>query len=373
MSPSSRHIEIVCSSRELFGADRSALRLANVLRDNGHYVRLVLPSQRPDHGLDAAIAAEGHDVVIRPVPLASSSGVESAGRLLGRRGAETDGWSADVTILNTSAVLPPVRSKSRNVLMLREWLDPRSIRHRALAAYARPHLKAVVGVSLGVVEQWRRCVRGPGHQFVVNNWLDADLARAAAVRAFDTLDSKVGLLCLGRFNAWKGQSTLADAYSRAFRGCGDPPPLKFVGAQPNDAVFARHSDELTDRSRGRWTVEQFVADPADHLAAAAALVVPSMHPEPFGMVILEALSYGCRVIAFPGGGPDDLALPFAHALTVTPRSERLLSAALLNWTARGGRGQTEPEVELSHRLVTERWSPASASTAWERVIHAVCA
>ena len=43
-------VEILCSSRELFGADRSALRLAGVLADIGADPALVVPAQRPELG-----------------------------------------------------------------------------------------------------------------------------------------------------------------------------------------------------------------------------------------------------------------------------------------------------------------------------------
>ncbi|MGH2950658.1 MAG: hypothetical protein ACRDKX_01270, partial [Solirubrobacterales bacterium] len=64
-------IEIVGASREVFGADRSAVRLARLLGDLGAEVRLTVPASRPELGLDA-LAAESA-VAMRPGPVVVAS------------------------------------------------------------------------------------------------------------------------------------------------------------------------------------------------------------------------------------------------------------------------------------------------------------
>lgn len=360
--------EILCSSRELFGADRSALRLAGVLADVGADVTLVVPEQRPDLGLDDEARRRGVAVDVRPVAIASSRGVE-APRALVQRYRPTHP-APDLTIHNTTAVLGAGRRGGRKVMMVREWLEPSSPKHRGLVAVHRLGLSAVVGISGDVLTQWRACVRGPRVQALVPNWLEDEKVPVAP-----TVEeaSREGILFLGRFNDWKGQDVLADAYEQAFAGADatSRPSLTFVGAQPG-TVFADAAERLEARGRdGGWTVLPFADDPTPHLERAALLVVPSLHPEPFGMVILEALARGCRVLAFPGGGASDLAGPFGAALTTVPRTTADLAAALRQWHRDGAAAQSAEGWATTLQLLREGWSPAAARTRWSDVLQRI--
>src|SRR4051812_14833285 len=190
------NVEIVCSSRELFGADRCALRLAEVLTAAGASVRLVLPEQRPELGLMAEAEERRLGVDVRPVAIASSRGIEAPNALRPRSRSPRP----DLTIFNSTAVLGAPRSASRRVLMVREWLEPRSPKHRLLALRHRVGLDAVVGISPDVLSQGRSCVRGPRVQALIPDWLDDAAIPPVAV----TRDGREGLVCLGRFNQWKG-------------------------------------------------------------------------------------------------------------------------------------------------------------------------
>jgi glycosyltransferase involved in cell wall biosynthesis len=357
--------EILCSSRELFGADRSALRLAGVLADIGVDATLVVPAQRPDLGLDDEARRRGIAVDVRPVALASSRGVEAPRALAQRRRV-----TPDLTIHNTTAVFGAGRRGGRKVMMVREWLEPSSPKHRGLVAVHRLGLSAVVGISGDVLTQWRACVRGPRVQALVPNWLEDEKVPVAP-----TVDqaSREGILFLGRFNDWKGQDVLADAYEQAFAGAmaQERPSLTFVGAQPG-TTFADAAERLEARGReGGWTVLPFAEDPTPHLERAALLVVPSLHPEPFGMVILEALARGCRVLAFPGGGASDLAGPFGAALTTVARTTDGLASALRQWQADGAAAQSASCWATTLQLLREGWSQAAARTRWSEVLQQI--
>lgn len=248
--------------------------------------------------------------------------------------------------------------------MLREWFEEQSVRHRLLAARHRLTTDAVIGVSGGVVEQWRRCVRGPRRQFVVHNWLEPDVLNPA----LEMRHAGAGVVCLGRFNRWKGQEVLASAYEQAFGSYENPPGLTFVGAQPGTA-FAPAADAIRERGkRYDWAVVDFVRDPADYLRKASLLVMPSLHPEPFGMVALEAVAHGCRVIAFPGGGADDLSAALPGIVDVVPRTVGALAQAMRDWFDASGRGQTDAQMELSRIVLQDQFSHFSALRNWERVL-----
>jgi len=172
---------------------------------------------------------------------------------------------------------------------------------------------------------------------------------------------------------WKGQGVLADAYEEAFRSRTDRPALRFVGAQPG-AAFDAGSESL--RARGMhlgWEVLPFASDPADYFRAAAVVVVPSLRPEPFGTVILEALSHGCRVIAFDGGGPSDIARDFPGVVQLVRRERGSLSIALASWWDQGGHALSHAQSAVVHDTLEQYYSPEAGATAWRTIIEAVTA
>ena len=352
-------IEIVSSSREGFGSDRSALRLARVLTDLGAQARLVLPAARRERGLAALAAERGIASEEADVLVVSSSGLDGARALLPRGKRESD-----ATIYNTSAVGLCAGDSPPRLLVLREWVSPTSIRHRLLARHHSRRVEAVVPVSTDVGSQWLRCGGVPPSPTVAWNWLEADWLGDSAAG-----DGRSGILYLGRFSAWKGQMALADAYQLAFGDRAERPSLTFVGAEGPDSPFGAAAEQLQRRSRdGGWSVEPFTSDPRRALRKAALVVIPSLHPEPFGNVILEALASGCKVIAFPGGGPTDLAPLFPDTLKVIPRDTPSLAAALTRWWREGGASQAAVERESVLSTLRRHFSEDAARSRWAQLL-----
>ncbi len=79
------NVEIVCSSRELFGADRSAVRLGSLLAGLGLEPTLVMPEHREERGLSSLAATVGIPVREDRVVIASSAGIEGLRRSRGAR------------------------------------------------------------------------------------------------------------------------------------------------------------------------------------------------------------------------------------------------------------------------------------------------
>jgi glycosyltransferase involved in cell wall biosynthesis len=355
--------DILCSSRELFGSDRSALRLAAALKTNGVDPTLIVPANRPEMGLADAAEARGICVREEPIAIATARGIEKPSAFR-RRGA---GPAPDLTILNSTAVLSSAHRGSQKIVVVREWLEPKSPRHRLLVRRHRMGGPAIVGISSGVLRQWSRCTRGPEKRWLVHNWLDKATLQSAASGDHGTT-TREGVLFIGRFNRWKGQEVLADAYETAFSSSNDRPKLTFVGAQAGTA-FAGPAETLTERGmRAGWTVLPFTPDPADHFRSAALVVVPSLRPEPFGMVILEALAFGCRVLAFEGGGPSDLATKFPNAIELVQRDESSLAGPLAAWWKAGGQAQSDTDRIEVGRILESDFSPEAGAASWRAVL-----
>jgi glycosyltransferase involved in cell wall biosynthesis len=348
--------------------------LAEALRSIGLSPSLVVPANRPELGLSAE--AQRRAIAYREdkIAIATSKGLEAPLAVLpARRSGATD-----LTIFNSTAVIGSRRRIERKVVVVREWLEPTSVRHRLLAYRHRRGADAIVGVSSEVMSQWRSCIRGPAKQFVVRNWLEReylDAARESAAGACAASaaagSERSGILCIGRFNSWKGQEVLADAYERAFAPGDDRPLLRFVGAQQGTA-FADRANELLERGRSwGWEVLPFTSDPAYYFQRAALLVVPSLKPEPFGTVMLEALAHGCRVIAFEGGGPSDVAIDFPGAVRTVKRDTGSLASALVTWWDEGGTALSTLESAQALDTLESHYSPEAGAASWRTIVNAI--
>ncbi|WP_442793516.1 glycosyltransferase family 4 protein [Pseudarthrobacter sp. SL88] len=116
-------------------------------------------------------------------------------------------------------------------------------------------------------------------------------------------DGPVRFVVASRWNAWKGHSTLLEAWDAA--GCpgelvilGGPPP---VGAAVDvRKLVSNLADPLSVKVVGE------VSDVEPYIDSADFLVLPSDSPEPFGLVVLEAFARGRGVIASRAGGVADI-------------------------------------------------------------------
>ena len=358
-------IDLVCSSRELFGSDRSAVRLAKLLAGLEHEVRIVAPRHRPEGGLTRLAGEAGIPVDARPVAIASRRGIGGLHRPRRQRRRPRA-----LTILNSAAVLSCAGDGRPRALVLREWLEPGWARHRALVAWHRRRADAAIAVSNGVADQWRRCGGSKVDVTVCPNWIEDEWMEAGG----DGSNGRAGILFAGRLSPWKGQQTLADAYERAFAAAGKRPDLTFLGAEDQPSPFHRHAAELRARCDANgWHLLGLTPDPRPVFARAALVVVPSLHPEPFGNVILEGLASGARVISFPGGGADDLAPHFPGTLELVPRETAALAAALRRWWDAGGTPQSEAEREHTRQALRERYLPPAQAPRWAEIVDRLAA
>ena len=352
------HAQVVCSSRDLFGSDRSALRLIDVLRCLGvPDAGLVVPGQRPDRGLDGRAAELGIPVTRRTVAISSSKGLD------GLRGLVSEPADADLAIYNTSAIVRGKGADRVRVLILREWISARRPEQQLLMRLHGRRVDGLVAVSTGVLGQVDHLLPAHVERAVIPNWLD-EVRPAAGAAASE----REGIVCVARFNQWKGQEALASAWERAFAGMSDPPTLTFVGAEDPPSPFARRAESLRARARGRpWRVLPYTSDVDSVLDESALLVVPSERPEPFGNVIIEALNAGCQVLAFAGAGPNDLARTFPSVVRVVPRSPGSLARGLHDWYVRSSEPFPIAADEIRATLLA-RYSHEAAVAAWRELL-----
>lgn len=132
------------------------------------------------------------------------------------------------------------------------------------------------------------------------------------------------VLFLGRLYPNKGCEVLLDAMA----SLPEHTSLRVVGDGSSLPDLQARAAELGLEGRVSFLGWQSPEQVRQHLANARVLAVPSLWPEPFGLVALEAYAAECPVVASRVGGLLDLVLPGRTGELVAPGSPRELAEAL---------------------------------------------
>ena len=177
---------------------------------------------------------------------------------------------------------------------------------RVERALARRFADVVVAASDAIAAQL-----DPRNVRVLIDGVDPDQfapARAGRFRAAAGIGDDVPLCgCAGRIDTWKGVDVLLDAFP-AVRARAPTAELVIAGAvvRGKEAYAASLRARAEAMAGVHWLGHR--DDIEEILADLDVLVLPSTAPEPFGMVLIEALASGVPVVATDAGGPQEIAV-----------------------------------------------------------------
>ncbi len=147
-------------------------------------------------------------------------------------------------------------------------------------------------------------------------------------------DRPLRVLCIGRLNAWKGQDVL-------IRACAALPEhdrarlsVRMVGDVYGQQDHFRERLIAMIAEAGLEKTVQFaglIEDPTKEYRAADVVVVPSISPEPFGRVAVEAMAHQCAVLASDHGGLREIVEDGRTGRLLAPGSPDALGAALQSY------------------------------------------
>jgi glycosyltransferase involved in cell wall biosynthesis len=336
-------------SADLYGSDRVLLSLAIATLDDPAMKPVVVLHE--DGPLKAALEASGVEVHVATVVKISRSMFKPTapfqlGRQLLAACRDLDriaaGRPVALVYSNTLAVLGgAVWAWRRGLRHL--WHVHEIIRQPALVRHGLPWLAD--RLSHKVVSNSRQTERWlldevpalkPRSMVIFNGLGPVSVVSESAVAAFraqiGARPETVVVTVAGRLNHWKGQSLLIEAVAllRRENRLGDT-VVAVVGdvyagqSHMKEALLALvHDAGLEDCVQ----FVRFVADIYPVWSASDIAVVPSLEPEPFGMVAIEAMACGLPVLAARHGGLLDIVEDGVTGLFFEPRDARSLAEML---------------------------------------------
>lgn len=196
---------------------------------------------------------------------------------------------------------------------------------------ARERHDVVVAISEMVARSLDGFVR-PGSVITVPNGVDPspmspteDLPERTAARG------PVIVWC-GRLQHWKGVHVFLDVAAEVRRQC---PTAMFAivggtvfGLEPDyPGALRAQAQRLGLAESVRWVGQ--VPDARPWLAAADLVVHSAVAPEPFGLVVAEAMMQAVPVVAFAQGGPAEMIVDGHTGLLVSPGDRAAMAAAIV--------------------------------------------
>jgi glycosyltransferase involved in cell wall biosynthesis len=245
---------------------------------------------------------------------------------------------------------------------LHDFVGSRRLTARLLGA-AAGRASAVVANSESVAEDARTVFGSRVPVVMVHNGVDLDRFCGSGGRVdLDRLSGlpstapgvvRVGLVAT--FGRWKGHTTFLDAIAQL------PEDLPVRGYVIGGAVYRTDNSQYSiedlrryadDRGiTGRVGFTGFIDRPEDALRSLDVVVHASTSPEPFGLVIAEAMACGRAVIASNAGGAREIFTPGVDALVHAPGDSNDLAARIIE-LARDP--QARQRIGQAGRLTAER-------------------
>ena len=177
----------------------------------------------------------------------------------------------------------------------------------------------IIPCSRYLAEAMVRAGYEPSRMDMVYPGVDIDAFRGRVGRSPEDVRAEFGIApgvvlasMVGNIREWKGQHVVLDALARLRRSVLDRLHVLFIGAAtPSDAEFRHRLDAMVKQGDLGRSVT-FLGprlDVPDLVNAADLAIHASVKPEPFGLVVIEAMALGKPVIGASTGGPAEVITP----------------------------------------------------------------
>lgn len=177
----------------------------------------------------------------------------------------------------------------------------------------------VIPCSQYLADAMQRAGYEPERMDLVYPGVDIEAFRGRVRRSREEVRAELGIApdvvlasMVGNIREWKGQHVVLAALERLSPSVRERLHVMFIGAAtPSDEPFRRGLEETVARA-GLERVVSFLGsrlDVPDLVSAADLAIHASVKPEPFGLVVVEAMALGKPVIGASTGGPAEVLTP----------------------------------------------------------------
>jgi glycosyltransferase involved in cell wall biosynthesis len=321
------------------GSDQALLRLVRSLPRGEFDFHIALPGPSP---LAAEFADAGATLHVVPMQRLSTShgAIEWAGYAVGWPVAVARltrlARRLDVDVVHSNSLhswygwAVARRLRRPHVVHAREVVVQSGAALRVERALCRHFATRVIAVSYAVAAQL-----DPANVVVLDEYLDPDEfspARAGAFRArVGIADDAPVVGAVARLDPLKGLDGLLDAFALA-RADQPDVQLVLVGSPVlgQDTYATNLQRRVESVSGAHWFASR--DDIPDVMADLDVLALPSVEPESYGLVLVEALASGTPVVTTDHGGPPEIVARAApgSGRVVPPGDSSRLAAAVLD-------------------------------------------
>jgi len=237
-------------------------------------------------------------------------------------GVGNDSWLPAARLVGIPCVVTAMGDTGRPPRWIHRWLYRRFDLYLAISCYMAGVLRKE-GVD-------------PSRISLVYLGVDVEALRARAVRSREAVRAELGVgsdqvlvLMVGNIRPWKGQREVIAALRMLPQETRHRMRCCFAGATAS--ADAEYESELREEIAAAALGEcvRFLGvrtDVPDLYGAADIAVHASTTPEPFGLVVPEAMAFGCAVIAASSGGPAEVIVPGTGILCDPARPEQYARA-----------------------------------------------
>lgn len=345
-----RNLLFVHHSNDLYGADIVLLETVKRLDRTQFHPIVILPEDSRHIGrLTPHLAA--HDIEYDFLPLGVmrrkylkpgtvarfvvefGSAVRELRRLMREK-------SIDVVHTNTLAVcagaVAAKLEKIPHVWHIHEILvDPVLLRKLLHATVARLSTVTVC-ISKAVRDHYLADQpSGADKTVIIPNGIDLEKfsasSDAANIRAEYGIPADAPLVgMVGKVTRWKGQMVFARAAKKILDAFPDAYFLAVGGVFDDERYYMDNFVNEVSRLgiQDRFIIRDYRPDVANVLRALDIFVLPSTLPEPFGLVVVEAMACEKAIVATAHGGPAEMIVDNESGLLVKPADPEALAAGV---------------------------------------------
>ena len=305
-----KNILFVHSSSELYGSDRSLLNIVKHINKKKYTIYVILPCPGPL--VDEMKKVKGVQVEIYEVAVLRRKNLSLKGGIQYLKGFIASysylkkfikEKEIDLVDTNTAVVFPGAiaakHCKAKSVWHIREIIKS-NIENRVVSFMMNRYSDFIIANS-----------KATGNALMVNQKKMQVVYNAVEEKTdsiYYSTHGKKTVGMAGRINRWKGQKLFVDAAEIVHQAMPDI-IFEIAGeAYVGEEYLKEGLLQYIKEKKLQETVFLLgqVNDMGKFYAGLDIFVLPSIQPEPFGLVVIEAMEYGIPVIATNHGGPKEI-------------------------------------------------------------------